>query len=171
MGQLVDKLSILVGQMQKFLDRPAQVIYQQSSGPAREGGKGGGKRPSRNISDAQNSTLKDIFQNNLDLRRSLQKLADTVTPAAGTPATNGTPANGTPTAIATPVEQDLTPIDLSTFDAEPTPSPDAGSPTESQAATDQDVMSSAEAAGEESSHDVSMRVHDGDRSRHAQPAA
>ena len=149
MGQLVDKLSILIGQMQKFLDRPAQVIYQ--SGPAREGGgKGAAKRTSRNISDAQNSTLKDIFQNNLDLRRSLAKLAETVTP------TNGA-------AVTTAAAPEVTPP--------PPPPPSGGAPTEYQGAVDLDLTGPAEASTDESGHDLSLRVHDVERGRHAQPAA
>ncbi len=73
--QLVDQVQMLVAQVEKLLSRPAQVVYQ--SGPARGGGDGGGKKRSARIfGDDQNSTLRDIFQNNLDLRRSLEKLAN-----------------------------------------------------------------------------------------------
>ena len=160
MLQLVDKLGTLIGQMQKFLDRPAQVVY--ATGPAREG-KGGGKRAgsSRNISEAQNSTLKDIFQNNLDLRRSLQKLADTVTPG-----TNGSPVVAEPAAAPVPVaEAAAAPDDEITaelvtppHDAVETPVPMAdNSPSDEPAADDAD--------------DIAIHSYDGDRARHAQPAA
>ena len=173
MGQLVDKLSVLIGQMQKFLDRPAQVIYQ-SGGPAREGGgKGGAKRASRNVSDAQNSTLKDIFQNNLDLRRSLQKLADTVTPTAGEPpATNGTAVAAVPEpTLPAAAPSEFAPVNLNGFDDEPTPPPAGGAPADFQASAEPDPTGSAESHVEDSGHDLAMHVHDGDRARQAQPAA
>jgi hypothetical protein len=79
--QLVDQIQVLSAQVEKLLSRPAQVVYQ--SGPARGGGGGEGrKKSSRIFDDAQNSTLRDIFQNNLDLRRSLEKLANTAGPPA-----------------------------------------------------------------------------------------
>ena len=156
MLQLVDKLSTLVGQMQKFLDRPAQVIYQ--SGGRGEGGGKGGKRAatSRNISDAQNSTLRDIFQNNLDLRRSLQKLADTVTPGAAAAATDGSAA-----VPASPVAAD----------EEPPPPPTGGAPVEVGPTLDIDVLPSDERGAEDDGHDLPMLVRDADHQRHAQPAA
>ena len=82
LAQLVEKLSTLTVQVEKLLSRPSQVIYQ--SGPARGGG-GGGKsdKKSKNISDAQNSTLRDIFMTNMDLRRSLDKLTAPTAVAAG----------------------------------------------------------------------------------------
>jgi hypothetical protein len=86
--QLVDKLSTLLVQVEKLLSRPQQVVYQ--SGPARGGGGVSGKK-SRVPSDVQNNTLRDIFQTNLDLRQSLEKLASTVNAAASPVAarTNG----------------------------------------------------------------------------------
>jgi hypothetical protein len=87
--QLVDQIQVLSAQVEKLLSRPAQVVYQ--SGPAR--GDGGGKKKSARIfDDSQNSTLRDIFQNNLDLRRSLEKLATTSGPASGPTAVK--PADG-----------------------------------------------------------------------------
>lgn len=70
LGQIVEKLSTLIGQVEKLLTRPVQI-----SGPIREGGGGGGRRLTRPVTnDNQNSALRDIFQSNLDLRRSLAKL-------------------------------------------------------------------------------------------------
>ncbi len=160
MLQLVDKLSILIGQMQKFLDRPAQVIYQTGGGGGREGGGRGGKRPSsRNISDAQNSTLKDIFQNNLDLRRSLQKLAETVTPAAEVAATNGSVAPS--------------PVGETSTDEPPSP-PGGGAPIDAQGSTsfdDAPVASASEVSHDDPGHELSMHVLEEEHERHAQPAA
>ncbi len=158
MLQLVDKLSTLIGQMQKFLDRPAQVVYA-SGGPARSGGGGGGKRAGRAVNEAQNSTLKDIFQNNLDLRRSLAKLAETVAPEAA-------PANGTAVAEASPGGG---------ADEEPPPPPSGGAPVEGEPMIEAEVVASAEApfetSGDEASTDLSMHVHDAEHAREAQPAA
>ena len=70
LGQIVDKLTTLIGQVEKLLTRPIQM-----SGPVREGGGGGNPRLKRPVTnDVQNSALRDIFQSNLDLRRSLAKL-------------------------------------------------------------------------------------------------
>jgi hypothetical protein len=77
--QLVANVSTLMAQVEKLLSRPSQVVYQ--SGPARGGG--GGSKKSKNLNDEQNSTLRDIFLNNMDLRKSLEKLATTVGPTAG----------------------------------------------------------------------------------------
>ena len=94
--QLVEKLSALLVQVEKVLARPQQVIYT-SGGPARnsQGGGSGSKKVSRIPSEMQNNTLRDIFQTNLDLRQSLEKLANTVGPAI--PRTNGG-TNGEPAA-------------------------------------------------------------------------
>jgi hypothetical protein len=75
MGQIVEKLSFLMSQVEKILARPAQVVYQNS--PARSVGTGE-KRKGRMPTEVQSNTLRDIFQNNLDLRQSLEKLATTV---------------------------------------------------------------------------------------------
>ena len=150
MLQLVDKLTILIGQMQKMLDRPAQVIYA-SGGPAREGKGGGGKRAPRAINDAQNSTLRDIFQNNLDLRRSLQKLADTVTPVEATPKLDGTPVAAAG--------------DASAGDAS---AGDTSAPSEASTVAEVDATGSAD-VGE--GPDLSMHVVDAAHDRQAQPAA
>ena len=90
--QLVDKLGTLLVQVEKLLSRPQQVIYQ--SGPARGGGGGAFAKKARTTSDVQNNTLRDIFQTNLDLRQSLEKLASTVN-ASGARA-NGEPAAAKP---------------------------------------------------------------------------
>ena len=82
--QLVDKLATLLVQVEKLLSRPQQVVYQ--SGPARSG-QSATKKSSRIPTEMQNNTLRDIFQTNLDLRQSLEKLANTVGPSA--PRSNG----------------------------------------------------------------------------------
>lgn len=171
MLQLVDKLSILIGQMQKMLDRPAQVIYA-SGGPAREGGGKGGKRPSRNINDAQNSTLKDIFQNNLDLRRSLQKLAETVTPAPGgeslavngssEAASGGEPAAAEPL-LAEPVSAAADPVAIDGV------SLDEGLPLTSDGLADAEFAPPVEVAAEDQGGELLMHVHEDEH--HAQPVA
>jgi len=71
---LVDKLTGLVGQVETILSKPVVQYVRQS-----EGGRGPSRRaslPQRNTNEAQNSALKDIFQNNLELRKSLEKLAN-----------------------------------------------------------------------------------------------
>jgi hypothetical protein len=75
-AQLVDKLGSLLVQVEKLLSRPPQqqVIYQ-SSGPARDRGDHARPRKS-NVNLESSSTLRDIFQTNLDLRQSLEKLAN-----------------------------------------------------------------------------------------------
>jgi hypothetical protein len=80
--QLVDKVSLLLVQVEKLLSRPQQVVYQ--SGPARSQGS---TKKSRMPNEMQSNTLRDIFQTNLDLRQSLEKLANTVGPSA--PRSNG----------------------------------------------------------------------------------
>lgn len=72
---LVDKLTGLVGQVETILSKPVVQYVRQADA----GGGGRARRtslPSRNTNDAQNSALKDIFQNNLELRKSLEKLAN-----------------------------------------------------------------------------------------------
>jgi len=84
--QLVDKLTALMGRVEQALSRPMNVVYQ--AGPARNAAGGGAIRgKSKGIpQDMQSSTLHDIFQNNLDLRKSLDKLASTVGPPPAKPA-------------------------------------------------------------------------------------
>jgi hypothetical protein len=101
LGQLVDKLTTLMGQVEQLLSRPSQIIYQ--SGPARNGGGGGGggsSRKPRQGNEAQDKTLMAIFQTNMDLRRSLNKLSTVVANGVTTPAANGIAAgsagNGSP---------------------------------------------------------------------------
>ena len=170
MLQLVDKLSTLVEQMQKFLDRPAQVIYQTGGGGRGEGGGRGGKRASsRNISDAQNSTLKDIFLNNLDLRKSLKKLAETVT--AETVTAEAAPANGT-SALGldgAPV-MDGVASDSHGADEEP-PSPPSGVAPLDVESSAAEADGFAEPAHDDAGHEISMHVHEDEHDRHAQPAA
>jgi len=76
-ASLVDKLGTLLVQVEKLLSRPVpppQVIYQ--SGPARERfADHGSQRPRKTHNAEGSSTLRDIFQTNLDLRQSLEKLA------------------------------------------------------------------------------------------------
>ena len=172
MLQLVDKLGTLIGQMQKFLDRPAQVVY--ATGPAREGKGGGGKRgaSSRNISDAQNSTLKDIFQNNLDLRRSLQKLADTVTPG-----TNGSPA--APEPVPEPVAEPFAaPVAEAVADEATAPADDVITAEVVTAPHDAAELptpmadhSPPDEPSTEEGDDIAIHSYDADHARHAQPAA
>jgi hypothetical protein len=74
---LVDKLGTLLSQVERLLEKPPQqVIYQTHNSttmtPAREASQRV-RRPSPNM--ASNSTLRDIFLTNLDLRQSLEKLA------------------------------------------------------------------------------------------------
>lgn len=67
--QLVDKLTTLVGQVEKILARPIAV----HTGPVRGDGAAKTKRIA-GPSEAQNSALRAIFETNLDLRQSLAKL-------------------------------------------------------------------------------------------------
>ena len=117
LGQLVEKLTTLMGHVETLLSRPSQIVYQ--SGPARNGGGGGAgggtKRSPRQGNDAQDKTLMAIFQTNMDLRKSLNKLSTVVTNGVTTaaPATNGSPVaaavsapagnagNGSPAASST----------------------------------------------------------------------
>ena len=69
LNQIVSKLTTLIGQVEKLIMRPVYAM------PAPQSGGGGGSRRKRPVyTDNQNSALKDIFQSNLDLRRSLAKL-------------------------------------------------------------------------------------------------
>lgn len=75
-SQLVDKLGTLLVQVEKLLSRPPQqqVIYQTAaSGPIRDG-HARAKKPAAH--EVNGSTLREIFQSNLDLRNSLEKLAN-----------------------------------------------------------------------------------------------
>jgi len=79
--QLVDKLTSLVGQVEKILSRPMAV-----GAPVRTG-SAGAQRHAGN--PQQNAALKAIFETNLDLRKSLEKLAHaaaSIRPANGTAA-------------------------------------------------------------------------------------
>jgi hypothetical protein len=101
LGQLVDKLTTLMGQVEVLLSRPSQIVYQ--SGPARNGGGGGGggtKRQPRKHDEAQDKTLMAIFQTNMDLRRSLSKLSTVVANGVTTAAANNGALAGTPAAAA-----------------------------------------------------------------------
>jgi hypothetical protein len=74
---LVDKLGTLLTQVEKLLEKPPQqVIYQTHNSTTVAASREISqrvRRPSPNM--ASNSTLRDIFQTNLDLRQSLEKLA------------------------------------------------------------------------------------------------
>jgi hypothetical protein len=75
---LVDKLGSLLTHVEKLLEKPPQqVIYQNHTtmapAPVREANQRL-RRPHPNMTG--NSTLRDIFQTNLDLRQSLEKLAN-----------------------------------------------------------------------------------------------
>jgi hypothetical protein len=102
--QLVDKLATLLVQVERLLSRPQQVVYQ--SGPIRGGGGQGSKKSGRIPTDVQNNTLRDIFQTNLDLRQSLEKLANTVGPAAPRPVA----ANGASHGDAPPLREAPKPV-------------------------------------------------------------
>jgi hypothetical protein len=82
---LIEKLTSLVGQVEKVLSRP--IAY--AAGPIR-----GESRVKRKVGDneAQNAALKAIFQSNVDLRQNLSKLGSA-------PASSSAPA---PTASAAP---------------------------------------------------------------------
>ena len=172
MLQLVEKLGTLIGQMQKFLDRPAQVVY--ASGPAREGrgggGGGGSRAKSKNVSDDQNSTLRSIFQNNLDLRRSLQKLADTVTPAPnGTPVAAEAPAGDVAVAEAA-AESPVVEAAAAEVGFEPEPPPDGGSSTPEM--IDVEAVAPSQPIDDPvgGDNDLPLRPYD-EHARQAQPAA
>jgi hypothetical protein len=81
--QLVDKLTTLVGQVEKILARPMAVY----SGPVRGDGTAKAKRAT-GPNEAQNSALRAIFETNLDLRQSLAKLSSATAAVATTAATN-----------------------------------------------------------------------------------
>jgi hypothetical protein len=82
--QMMERLTALMGRVEQALSRPA-VMYQ--AGPVRAGGFSPAKKSGKIPMDVQSSTLHDIFKNNLDLRKSLDKLATTVgtAPAKGIP--------------------------------------------------------------------------------------
>ncbi len=77
--QTIEKLANLMDRVERALSRPTNVMYQ--AGPVRSSGFTPSKKSGRIPQDVQTNTLHDIFQNNLDLRKSLDKLATTV----GTP--------------------------------------------------------------------------------------
>jgi hypothetical protein len=66
--QLVDKLTSLVGQVERLVSRGG---VQMVAGPARNKGATTQRHPA---SSAQSAALKAIFETNLDLRKSLEKL-------------------------------------------------------------------------------------------------
>lgn len=83
--QLVEKMNVLIGHVETLLTRPATVI----TAPARGEGHGS-RKAKRRVDNAQDEALKAIFETNLDLRRSIQKL-NAMTTGAG--ATGAPPAN------------------------------------------------------------------------------
>lgn len=102
--QLVDKLTTLVGQVERLLSRPVQ-----HAGPARGEAGGSSRMRSSHPSEMQNSALQAIFQTNMELRRSLERLAG-VSPSAMRGGENGhngapssAPGNESRTATVTPV--------------------------------------------------------------------
>jgi len=93
--QTIEKLSNLMERVERALSRPTNVMYQ--AGPVRSSGFTPSKKSGRIPQDVQTNTLHDIFQNNLDLRKSLDKLATTVgtpTIAASEKATASTSVGG-----------------------------------------------------------------------------
>ncbi len=125
---LVDKVALLLTQVEKLLSRPAQVVYAAGGGGGGTA-RGGGKKSSKNLSDSQNSTLKDIFATNLALRRSLANLDTAVgaAPAAGTPAPAGPALESVP-AIVAAAEAVVGEIEAASF--EPSPTEAAAEPSE-----------------------------------------
>ncbi len=76
---MMEKMTALMARVEHALSRPVSVIHQ--GGPVRAtSGFTPAKRSGRIPQDVQSNTLHDIFQNNLDLRKSLDKLASTVNP-------------------------------------------------------------------------------------------
>jgi len=74
--QLVAKMQSLVGEVEKMLSRPAPgPIY-----PARVR-VADAHRASRAAAEQENAVLREIFQSNLDLRRTAEKLASAASPA------------------------------------------------------------------------------------------
>ena len=93
--QVVEKLSMLMNRVENALSRPMNVMYQ--AGPVRSTGfTAATKKSGRIPQDVQTNTLHDIFQNNLDLRKSLDKLASTV---GTSPANIADPAPQLPAAV------------------------------------------------------------------------
>jgi hypothetical protein len=94
---LVDKLTKLVGQVENLLSRPMQAMPQRGGAKAKS-------RSDKNNSDAQNTVLAAIFETNMDLRKSLVKLADVTAtlaaPAQAAAATKPDEGNGAPLALA-----------------------------------------------------------------------
>jgi hypothetical protein len=94
--QVLEKLNELSARVEQALARPTNVTYQSGAVRNSGGAYGATKKSSRIPLDVQSSTLHDIFKNNLDLRRSLDKLADAVGPApvkAAGEGPDGAPAN------------------------------------------------------------------------------
>ena len=63
---------------------------------------GTARKSSRIPTDIQNNTLRDIFQTNLDLRQSLEKLANAVNPPAVRTNGESSPARETPKPVREP---------------------------------------------------------------------
>jgi hypothetical protein len=98
--QLVDKLTSLVGQVEKILSRPMMI-----SGPARSSNASAQRHPAN---AAQNAALKAIFETNLDLRKSLEKLAHaaaSIRPANGSAKADGAPAESSGPMVAAPARE------------------------------------------------------------------
>jgi hypothetical protein len=115
--QLVEKLSSLVGQVEGILSRPMN-FSGGGAAPVR------GSRSARSMhpSTEQNAVLKAIFQTNVDLRKSLMKLAD-VSKSLQPQAAAEAPKNGEeqelarPAAAAAPAHHEVDPAVL--HDEEP----------------------------------------------------
>jgi hypothetical protein len=76
--QLVNKMTSLVGEVEKMLARPAAPNYPTRNRISET------KQLSR-ITEQKGSVLQDIFQSNLDLRRSIAQTASTPTAATSQP--------------------------------------------------------------------------------------
>ena len=82
LAQVLERLNALAARVEQALARPMSVTYQSGTVRGGAGANSVAKKSSRIPMEVQSSTLHDIFQNNLDLRKSLDKLASTVGPAS-----------------------------------------------------------------------------------------
>ena len=128
--QMVEKLTVLMTRVETALSRSANSMYK--AGPVRGSGFSPIKRSGKIPQDVQTNTLHDIFQNNLDLRKSLDTLATTVgQPPVKEPAAPGVkkiPAGAKAASASSSPNISISTADQSTMPDAPAPAaPSAGS--------------------------------------------
>jgi hypothetical protein len=171
-ASLVDKLGTLLVQVEKLLSRPQQQVIYQSAGPARDRGDFGSARIRKPHPNPEgSSTLRDIFQTNLDLRQSLEKLANNTGTASRMSEAVAKVGEAATRLTDAAVESKV--AELKTADADPVePMMDTGQPPQANGPDSREAANRDSSGRESSGRDSSGREPSIGRGLiNAQPAA